>query len=122
MGGIVRKFPCLRCPSDGYNSKQPYFNYVSSLRSQCAIGPCGYDPNQQYCNGQQFGWGYATSPDHGNTFDTSQVRGMFNRLGAKISFASVTDGTSNTIMIGETLVQQHDHLRYVSTWYNDYWA
>jgi len=122
MGGIVPKLPYLRCPSDGYLGDQPYFNYVGSLGPQCAIGPCGYDPNQQYCNGAQFGWGYQVSPDHGNTFDSSQLRGMFNRVGCKINFASVTDGASNTIMIGETLVLQHDHLRYVSTWYNDYWA
>src|SRR5262249_53880538 len=121
---IVPKVHYLRCPSDGFLGDQPYFNYIGSLGPQCAIGPCGdpYNPFQQYCNGAQFGWGYVTSPDHGNTFTSSEVRGLFNRLGAKISMASVTDGTSNTIMIGETLVGQHDHLRYVSTWYNDYWA
>jgi prepilin-type processing-associated H-X9-DG protein len=36
---------------------------------------------------------------------------MFNRLGAKITFASAKDGLSNTIMVGEALQMQHDHLR-----------
>jgi prepilin-type N-terminal cleavage/methylation domain-containing protein/prepilin-type processing-associated H-X9-DG protein len=99
----------LRCPSDGYNIDQNLSNYAGSLGPQCAIGPCGYDPFQQYCSGQNFGWGYSTSPDHGNSIFASDIRGMFNRLGAKINMASVSDGTSNTIMVGETLPGEHDH-------------
>jgi prepilin-type processing-associated H-X9-DG protein len=49
------------------------------------------------------------SPDHGNTLDAGQVRGMYNRLGARINMASVTDGLSNTILIGEVLPEWHDH-------------
>jgi prepilin-type N-terminal cleavage/methylation domain-containing protein/prepilin-type processing-associated H-X9-DG protein len=101
----------LRCPSDGNLTAfgvENLCNYVGSLGPQCAPGPCGYDPFQQYCN--QPGWGYTWSPDHGNTTDSSQVRGMFNRLGAKINMASVTDGLSNTIAVGESLPAEHDHL------------
>jgi len=35
---------------------------------------------------------------------------MFNRTGCKVNMAAVKDGLSNTIMIGESLPAQHDHL------------
>jgi len=107
--GVVRgaRPKYLRCPSDGFNIDQSLSNYAGSLGPQCAPGPCGYNPFQQYCN--QPAWGYGWSPDHGNTTDASQVRGMFNRLGAKINMASVSDGLSNTIAVGEILPQEHDH-------------
>jgi prepilin-type processing-associated H-X9-DG protein len=92
-------------------------NYVGSLGSQCAIGPCGYDPNQQYCNGNSFGWGYPTSPDHGNSQNANDIRGLFNRLGAVMLLpASIPDGTSNTILIGESLPGAHDHLAGNQWW------
>jgi prepilin-type N-terminal cleavage/methylation domain-containing protein/prepilin-type processing-associated H-X9-DG protein len=97
----------FRCPSDGWNTEWAICNYVGSLGPQCAIGPCGYDPNQALCN--QPGIGVPWSPDHGNTLDAGQVRGMYNRLGARINMASVTDGLSNTILIGEVLPEWHDH-------------
>ncbi|GIW85661.1 MAG: prepilin-type N-terminal cleavage/methylation domain-containing protein [Gemmataceae bacterium] len=97
----------FRCPSDGWNTEWAICNYVGSLGPQCTIGPCGYDPNQALCN--QPGIGVPASPDHGNTLDAGQVRGMYNRLGARINMASVTDGLSNTILIGEILPEWHDH-------------
>ena len=39
-----------------------------------------------------------------------ELRGMFNRLGAEITMSAVTDGLSNTIMVGESLPKHHDHL------------
>ena len=110
------KFPMLRCPSDAYDLNRPWTNYMGSAGPQCAIGPCGFDPHQQWCNpessgagGGLAGMGYTWSPDHGNSENASDIRGMFNRLGAEIAMASVPDGLSNTIMVGETLPQQHDH-------------
>jgi len=106
----------LRCPSDGYNVDQSLTNYIGNLGPQCAIGPCGYDPFQKYCHPDTSGlgdWGYSDPNEwynHGNTTDASNIRGLFNRLGAKITMASVTDGLSNTIMVGESLPQEHDHL------------
>jgi len=98
----------LRCPSDSWNANWGISNYVGSMGPQCADGGCGYNPNQVLCT-KGIGYGYETSPDHGNSTSNSDIRGMFNRLGAFINMASVTDGTSNTIMIGETLPEQHDH-------------
>ena len=107
------RLPLIRCPSDDYDPKVQTTNYVGSLGPQCAIGPCGYNPNQQYCNGQAQvpSWGYPTSPDHGNSPNAQDIRGLFNRVGAELSFASIPDGLSNTILIGESLPGSHDHLQ-----------
>jgi prepilin-type N-terminal cleavage/methylation domain-containing protein len=116
-----KKLP-FRCKSDDYNANATVVNYVGSLGPQCAIGPCGYDPFQKYCHPLQSGlgdWGYSDQWEwfnHGNTFDSTYIQGMFNRLGAQINMAMVTDGLSNTIMIGESLPLQHDHL-IQNTWW-----
>src|SRR5262245_42471093 len=101
------KFKILRCPSDGWNLDDSLCNYVGSLGPQCAVGPCGNDANNAYCN--QPAIGIPPSPDHGNAWGAGDIRGMYNRLGAKISMSSASDGLSNTILIGETLPEMHDH-------------
>jgi hypothetical protein len=114
--GNVPKFGILRCPSDPWNLDDAVCNYIGSLGPQCAIGPCGFDPYQRYCDPSNNGlgtyqqWGYGWSPDHGNTFTGSELRGCFNRLGVKVNFASIVDGLSNTILIGELRGGHHDHL------------
>ena len=107
----------MRCPSDDFDPNFPTSNYCGSMGPQCADGGQGYNPNQQYCNGNAFGWGYAPSPDHGNTTNSNDLRGMFNRLGCRISIASVTDGLSNTIAVGESLPRHYDHLQN-GGWYH----
>jgi prepilin-type N-terminal cleavage/methylation domain-containing protein/prepilin-type processing-associated H-X9-DG protein len=102
------KVKIFRCPSDGWNLDWGISNYGGSMGPQCAAGGCGDDRHQQFCT-TAMGWGYQTSPDHGNDWASSGIRGLYNRLGAKISLASITDGTSNTIMIGEMLPAEHDH-------------
>jgi prepilin-type N-terminal cleavage/methylation domain-containing protein/prepilin-type processing-associated H-X9-DG protein len=108
--GVINTMPpYIRCPSDDYDDPNYLVsNYIGSMGPQCAIGPCGYDPFQQFCN--QPTWGYITSPDHGNDYNLVNLRGVFNRLGARFTFATVKDGLSNTIFVGEGLPQQHDHL------------
>jgi len=114
-GVLNVKLPYFRCPSDGdWDANAPVSNYVGSLGPQCAIGPYGCDPYQQYCN--QPTWGYTTSPDHGNTLTISELRGLFNRIGVTVTFSSVKDGLSNTIMIGESLPVSHDHLAQNQWW------
>jgi len=111
------RLPYARCPSDDFNAGGSQFNYVGSLGSQCAIGPCGYDVNQVYCT-TAAGFGYATSPDHGNSQSNGDIRGLFNRLGAIMLFpASIPDGTSNTFMLGEALPATHDHMEPGAWWH-----
>jgi prepilin-type N-terminal cleavage/methylation domain-containing protein/prepilin-type processing-associated H-X9-DG protein len=107
------KLPYARCPSDGERVDWNTFNYAGSLGPQCLAGPCGFDPFQKYCQPDVSGlgdWGYTWSPDHGNDWGTAGIRGVFNRLGSPFRFpAAIRDGTSNTIMLGETLPEAHDH-------------
>ncbi len=116
--------PYARCPSDPWDRKATTTNYVMSLGPQCATGPCGFTPYQTYC--QDYGnpaagtnyWGYGWSPDHGNEWwNNANIRGVGNRLGVEITFAAVTDGLSNTIFVGESLPNEHDHLAQNLWWY-----
>jgi prepilin-type N-terminal cleavage/methylation domain-containing protein/prepilin-type processing-associated H-X9-DG protein len=109
--------PYLRCPSDDWDPSATTTNYVASSGPTCLSSPCGYLPNQGWCQpevsglgGGFAGMGYTTSADTGNTGDAAAVRGVFNRLGAKITFSMVTDGLSNTIAVGESLPRHNDHL------------
>jgi len=113
----------MRCPSDDWDRNATVANYVGSLGSQCAVGPHGCDPNQQWCRGDNGApgspgvvYGYTTSPDHGNDWNSQGIRGMFNRLGAEITMASANDGLSNTILVGESLPKHHDHLAQNAWW------
>jgi prepilin-type N-terminal cleavage/methylation domain-containing protein/prepilin-type processing-associated H-X9-DG protein len=109
--------PYGRCPSDDYQLDQPWTNYGGSMGSQCAAPyPGCAQPFYQYCNEPT--WGYTWSPDHGNSWSNSDIRGLFNRLGAVMLFpSSIPDGTSNTIMLGEGLPAFHDHLTNVGWWH-----
>ena len=103
----------LRCPSDDFNLNESLSNYAGSLGPQCADGGCGDNPNQQWCN--QPGLGIPASPDHGNDWNASGIRGPYNRLGAQIGLVNgIPDGLSNTIMIGEVLPRYHDHMGNLS--------
>jgi prepilin-type N-terminal cleavage/methylation domain-containing protein/prepilin-type processing-associated H-X9-DG protein len=110
----------FKCPSDASNPKnETYSNYVMSNGPQCANGPCGYDPNQRYCdpaaNGLGTNWGYTASNGHASTTDPRQVRGMGGRMGVLIDMPSIKDGLSNTIAIGEHKIDQRDHI-YNGSW------
>jgi prepilin-type processing-associated H-X9-DG protein/prepilin-type N-terminal cleavage/methylation domain-containing protein len=114
-----RKISYMRCPSDDYDQSFALSNYVGSMGPQCVTsGGCpGSDPNDVWCRPEISGagggfatMGYRQSPDHGNSENSADIRGLFNRLGARISLGSIKDGTSNTIAIGEHLPLHSDHL------------
>jgi prepilin-type processing-associated H-X9-DG protein len=102
LGVLPAKLPYGRCPSDDYNPADPWVsNYVASTGPQCLSSWCDYLPFNVYCDKPE--WGYIASPVDGNTPVAAHIRGMFNRMGAKINMASVTDGLSNTLMLGEAI-------------------
>jgi prepilin-type N-terminal cleavage/methylation domain-containing protein/prepilin-type processing-associated H-X9-DG protein len=113
-GVLPCALPYGRCPSDPYDPDNPrYCNYRGCMGPQCNLGPCGYDPFQIYCNGTSTSPtqplnppsypGYTNSPNWGDTVNPAEVRGIFNRAGARIRMANVTDGLSNTLLIGEAI-------------------
>jgi prepilin-type N-terminal cleavage/methylation domain-containing protein len=117
-GILPDKLPYLRCPSDPDIRDRPVTNYTGCQGPQCWSGKCGpaYDLYQKYCNGTSDNPpvplnpptypGYTASANLGKTLDASQVRGMFGTYGPTITFAMVTDGLSNTLLLGETLPNQ----------------
>jgi prepilin-type processing-associated H-X9-DG protein len=126
--GVIKQLPYGRCPSDDWQPDGPFCNYVGSMGPQCLYGPCGaqdgsegpFDPFIGYCNRPD--WGYTTSLHFGDSDDPSTMRGFFTRMGAKVNMAMVTDGLSNTILVGEQNAGKNDFIRWVGGWYGDYWA
>ena len=116
-GVLPFTYRMLRCPSDGAVPEWFTSNYVGSMGPECLDLKCDTAPFAQYCNEPT--WGYTTSADDGTTDNPAWVRGMFARDGARITLASVTDGTSNTLLLGETLPSQNIHM-LVYPWYSVY--
>ncbi len=104
--------PVLLCPSDpspdvwGDRAKT---NYAASMGNQAM-------PSYTSCPtylGNDFGTGPA---GHGNSPDPNQTSGPFSRVGYGARLAEFTDGTSNTILMGEIRPNCGDHT--VSGWYH----
>jgi prepilin-type processing-associated H-X9-DG protein len=102
--------PYMRCPSDDFDLDAAVSSYLSSEGPQSTPSPCGIQPFEIYENQPLWGIQDSSAWPHGNTFAASQIRGMFGRLGPKITFAMVTDGLSNTIALGETLPAQNSYM------------
>ena len=123
QGVLPRHLPMYRCPSDDFlRESPPISNYVGSLGPQCLGNRCGdwttdSGPFGMYCDPENSGlgyWGYRRSPPLGYTRYKERLRGCFSRLAAIVRLSDIIDGTSNTILIGETLAQQHDFIRHAA--------
>jgi prepilin-type N-terminal cleavage/methylation domain-containing protein/prepilin-type processing-associated H-X9-DG protein len=108
-GALPVMLPFVRCPSDSFQPNEPYTNYMGSMGPQCIFDWCNFNPFGSYCHKPE--WGYTRSPWGGMTNNPSELRGLFSRIGTRMRLADAADGTSTTLLIGEGLVAQHNHLR-----------
>jgi prepilin-type N-terminal cleavage/methylation domain-containing protein len=118
--------PKFRCPSDGWERDMPHSNYTGSMGPVChssgqcstVLFPCEvYDKYWERTN-IDAGWpgnpcpGLPHCPQHG----------MFGRWGMfRIKIKQVTDGTSQTILIGEKRPAYEGHSADITSQANVGW-
>ena len=102
--------PYARCPSDAWdpNNGWAQTNYCGNLGSQRTDSANGSCNTWMVGGGVNFDQNGGAS--HGNTNTIRDISGMMGRLGPKIGFSAVTDGTSQVLHVGEVLPLCHDHL------------
>ena len=105
MKVISHVIPMALCPSDGRSSSTyggaGQTNYDGSLGSQGNVSVnTSCQPYQQFA---------LKLENNGDGLDPNQLSGMGSRDGPSIKIASVTDGTSNVIHMGEILPSCNDH-------------
>ena len=128
----------VRCPSDDSMANVPVSNYLTSMGPQCLeLGGGGWvnqvpvcnmagAPFEKYCRPNEppatglgdSTYGYTRSSPSGSAvsakrqLDNDELRGLFGRMGSVITRGSVKDGFSNTIMLGETVAEEHAFTRW----------
>ena len=121
-GTIIRGKPAYQwvipgflCPSWPGDPQRPgdlraQTNYAPSMGAQrmdSAIGCNRYSPYGGYNASGYFGTG---GPGHGNTMSLQDTSGVFSRMTAAAKMGQITDGTSNTILMGEVRPDCSDHV------------
>ena len=109
---IEQQLPVLTCPSDASaipNTDQ--WHWTNALTAVTSYKGCAGDT----AVGASFGWsGPWTSSEWGSIpdrFETLGANGFFWRMSyySPIKFKSATDGLSNTLLMGESVVEQDFH-------------
>jgi prepilin-type N-terminal cleavage/methylation domain-containing protein/prepilin-type processing-associated H-X9-DG protein len=119
---LPKPLKLFRCPSDGYKTNLPFYNYAANYGVQNDYGNnCNptYDPYiPTYCDGSRFGLTYCGCGGQyaGLCQGGGAATGMFYEgqtpKSQKINIAGVTDGTSNTILFGEITAGNSDAESY----------
>jgi len=109
--GGTPPLPIFRCPSDEWSATAPVCNYIGNLGPHCMYQNCSFRPYDSYCTGSSVGLSYPKGVDFGDSVQADQIRGLFSRFGVSIRFSMIKDGLSNTLMFGESVPAQNDHIR-----------
>lgn len=101
--------PYAMCPSD---FREPVRNGWAQGSYSGVLGSQRCSSSDSSCNTwltAETHYMLTGSEDHGDSSDPRDVSGCFGRLGPQLRFASISDGSSNTFLVGEVLLDCTDH-------------
>jgi prepilin-type processing-associated H-X9-DG protein len=115
---LTTQLSVLRCPSDDGSAPAGReglnCNYVGVYGPSCAFENCG----AQYtfrANCTNPAWGLSGVGNERTATNNSAVLGMFNWGGISLRIGDITDGTTNTLLVGEVLMRQSARINEMVT-------
>ena len=118
--------PIGRCPSDDFGAGEPFFNYSGNMGPSTIIPYCGATSDFDVALDNLgikvpfIDAGACVTTDGSD--EECPLTGMFSRIGYhKVTIQQVSDGTTNTLFVGETLVANSGHSSDIAR-IRGYWA